>query len=513
MVRGIVKLSKTATIQKPALLLVDHEFHRKTKSFDFLREILNRRFDVDHVYIDPEGSFDEALLRRDVEHVVIAQMDFITPLFLAAGKRVCVVQMYDGSSALPDDHWRLNKQARYINFSAALHIRALRLGAESLLVRYYPDPKRFSPVTDHSTARAFFWQRLPKSDINLSLINQLFGTSLDSLHVHTPADDGTKFDPKTLKDFRHKVTHSNWFETQQQFLGVLESCNIFIAPRYAEGIGHAFLEAMARGMVVLAYNLPTHSEYISNWRDGILFDLNSRDLQLTSDQRRKLGAAARMSVELGYQRWLANQDAINDFVMETSPALTPNLDSIGAGIDGIVASYRRGLSSYESTLRNNEALVNVFGSWRDLNEVIATPSGPQQVSAGSTRLTVFAGAALDDVQFEGWSDPEGSHRWALRRDASISVPIKEPRKLKSLSLDMQALRQTGLAIEINGRKMGEIKLSRSYERQQLDLERPVPLARGSTLRIRFKPTNLVPPPKVEARPLKFSLKAAQFEFI
>src|SRR5207253_7929729 len=120
--------------------------------------------------------------------------------------------------------------------------------------------------------------------------------------------------------------------TQEEFLGVLESCNIFIAPRYAEGIGHAFLEAMARGMVVLAYNLPTHSEYISNWHNGILFDLDSRDIRLTSDQLRKLGTAARTSVELGFRRWEACQDAVNEFVMEARPALTPQLDTIAPAI-------------------------------------------------------------------------------------------------------------------------------------------------------------------------------------
>jgi hypothetical protein len=51
--------------------------------------------------------------------------------------------------------------------------------------------------------------------------------------------------------------------------------NVFFAPRAREGIGMAFLEAMARGQCVVANHAPTHSEYITHNVSGVLFDLQN----------------------------------------------------------------------------------------------------------------------------------------------------------------------------------------------------------------------------------------------
>ena len=52
----------------------------------------------------------------------------------------------------------------------------------------------------------------------------------------------------------------------------------------AEGIGHAFLEAMAEGMVVVANDAPTHSEYISHGLNGLLFSNRAAlDIGLSSE--------------------------------------------------------------------------------------------------------------------------------------------------------------------------------------------------------------------------------------
>ena len=52
---------------------------------------------------------------------------------------------------------------------------------------------------------------------------------------------------------------------------VYDSYNILILPSYAETFGRVIIEAMARGLVVLASNLPAIREYFVDGRNGYLF--------------------------------------------------------------------------------------------------------------------------------------------------------------------------------------------------------------------------------------------------
>jgi glycosyltransferase involved in cell wall biosynthesis len=59
-------------------------------------------------------------------------------------------------------------------------------------------------------------------------------------------------------------------ESRDEYLLATSAANVFLAPRAAEGIGLTFLEAMARGGAVIAYDAPTMNEYIRNGDNGIL---------------------------------------------------------------------------------------------------------------------------------------------------------------------------------------------------------------------------------------------------
>jgi hypothetical protein len=123
------------------VLFVDHSFHQKTKSSSFFLEILERAFDVETLYFDPlEPRLDLSSCKDDIDVVVIWQLDFLAPAFVAIGKRVVVVPMYDGSANMPDLHWIISRQCRFINFSRRLHFEIERCGGNSKLVKYFPAP-------------------------------------------------------------------------------------------------------------------------------------------------------------------------------------------------------------------------------------------------------------------------------------------------------------------------------------------------------------------------------------
>lgn len=501
---------RAGTGKKPSLLFVDHVFHRKTRSFDFLVRIFEQGFDVKTIYVDPAEPVDEARLIDDSEYVVIGQMDFLTPLFIAAGKRVIVVQMYDGSAGLPDTHWQMNRQARYLNFSTTLHGRALSLGCESMLVRYFTDPASVKPVTDLDTLRGFFWQRLPRSGINLPMVRRLLGDQLSHLHVHTPADDGTPFDAADLEGFECPVTHSAWFEKQSDFAAVMDNANVFIAPRHAEGIGHAFLEAMARGMVVIAHDLPTHNEYIHNWHSGILFHQGVQSINLRDqmDKVRAISATARLTIENGHRNWVQSHPAMLDFIRETPRAAMVDHASVKTNISRIMAAYQQGRDAYEDALNTYAQTRNLMASWRDFEAETETDPAraPQQIKD----IHVFMGQGnARPLLGDGWSAVEATHRWAVAQEAALHIPLAHDVELRGLSLVARGLEPGELRLKVAGQTITPtpLALRETFDRFQVDLPRPVTLRASDGIDVSFALDRMPTPHSHDPRTLAFAVKS------
>ena len=84
---------------------------------------------------------------------------------------------------------------------------------------------------------------------------------------------------------------------------------IYIAPRFQEGIGMSFLEAMAMGRCVIAVNEPTMNEYIKPGKTGFLYNLDTvQDLtvgNIRSVQKRTLAFISK-----GYTKWNKKKNSI-----------------------------------------------------------------------------------------------------------------------------------------------------------------------------------------------------------
>lgn len=500
------------TPSRPRLLYVDHIFHIKTRSTIFVADILSTHFDVHTLYIDPDKKVDMSVLEDPAEYVVVFQMDFLTPAFIAAGKRVTVIQMYDGSASLPDTYYRLNRQAQHLNFSSTLHARALSNDVASHLVQYFPDPANVQQVEDFDTLRCFFWQRLPQSHINLSRVAEMLGDQLDKLHVHTPADNGTPFDPADTEAFDCEVTTSDWFEKHSDFTDVVSSCNIFIAPRYGEGIGHAFLEAMARGMIVLAYDLPTHNEYITNWSSGILFVNGIGRVDITGENvdLRQISRNARLAVENGHRNWLESRQSIVDFVLAAKPAQVPPLAQLGAFVSGSIEAYQQGIGNYITFLDRHPELVRALGNWDLMNAELENVTATQTVTqVAPTALFFFGYNGAHMILGQGWSTSETSHIWATSREATLNIPLGAPLPLRTMMIEMRGLGDYALDIEINGVALESVMLAPVLKMFRLDLPLDVFRKNDSNLSVVLRVAADANIPKVEVRPLTFLVKTLE----
>ena len=294
------------------ILFINHKFHLKTKSNIFVQEILKSKFEVKVISIDPSvgelPSFEKTNL--DIfDCVILFQLDYLGSYFLKRNKPTIVIPMYDASGPLKDSHWNVLKKALVISFSLEIHRRVQTLGLESLYIRYYPKLKNenLKITNDEKKLKVFFWERLPDTNINedtiIKLINNL---PIESLHIHEAHDPNRKKSKSQNSLNSFPITRSKWFKDKNDLIQKIIDSDIYIAPRYSEGIGQGFLEAMSFGCCVIANDDCTHNEYIDNWVNGILVNFYAEDIsEINSDilTIKNICKNSFASIKKGRQNW------------------------------------------------------------------------------------------------------------------------------------------------------------------------------------------------------------------
>ena len=306
------------------IAFLDHPFHRKTKSSNFFVEMLSKEFEVHVFYLegDPREMMRE-IADSNYETIICWQTEFCAPYFLMRGKRVVCIAMYDGVANAPDWYWLPMRQARFVNFCKALHRKHAALGIETLYVKYYGSSKDLNQATFESL-KGFFWQRRPQEGLDSRFARKVLGRVVEDLHIHNAPD--TEEPSEWVPDDDVSVTY--FTKDGADYRRALASSNVYLCPRRTEGIGHPLIEAMARGMCVIAHDLPTANEYIIDGVNGILIDYDNPSSfealsprRLSRERAEALGKKARESYLRGRDEWLKTEQVIPYFVRTT-----PNAD-------------------------------------------------------------------------------------------------------------------------------------------------------------------------------------------
>ena len=179
------------------------------------------------------------------------------------------------------------------------------------------------PVTFAEPLSAFFWERRPNHEPTLQRVVRLCGElGVTSLHLHAAPDLGQQVGqrlsrPETFVMDDVEVTTSRWFEDRSALDKVVERAHFFFAPRALEGIGMSFLEAMARGQIVVAPDHPTMNEYIRHRTTGILYDFDdlASDRKMTPKMMDEMSRAALRKTAFGYEEWTRDQDRLKSFLV------------------------------------------------------------------------------------------------------------------------------------------------------------------------------------------------------
>jgi hypothetical protein len=231
--------------------------------------------------------------------------------------QVILVPMYDYCPHIRE-YWNKYRNFKMVCFSKTLFDELDCWGLRTFRAQYYPQPLPIANTTQDSSLRGFFWPRT--KDLGWSTLRKLMaGSNFESFHFHWTRNlnpDMTDL-PSKAETERFSIKTSTWFESFVDYSDAVRKCNIFFASRRMEGLGMAFLEAMAWGLCVVAPDFPVMNEYIQNGRNGLLYDPDDPN-GLEFSNHRALGRAAYESCVAGRQKWESSFDDMKSFILERS---------------------------------------------------------------------------------------------------------------------------------------------------------------------------------------------------
>lgn len=255
------------------------------------------------------------------------------------------IPMWDNVWDYPQSWWdALPKHVRIVCFSKELYSRVKAAGLDAIHLTYYKDPLQL-PAVSWNKVTIFYWNRtgLLSPEFLLKLCKILKADKLifrpdidpgisDEYYFELPSKIGA-----TNIEVIHETDRTNAYKKMSE-------ANIYLSPRKLEGVGMTFIEALSRGMGVIAYDGPTMNEYIEHGTNGYLCSpktpsskrivrgfnklkrimftrgldypvTSAQDLhKLTNTDWKVLGNKAKVDHENGYKKWVTDLEKYGAFI-------------------------------------------------------------------------------------------------------------------------------------------------------------------------------------------------------
>ena len=128
---------------KKKLAFVDHNYHKKTRCADFLREIFSEHFIIDDYWWSLSEETKLIKYLKNYENIFFFQTLISSyDLLKLRGKNLMWAPMYDN---LPFD-WKYWKKIKYTNikllcFSKKVKLHTDKLGCQNIGLKYFIRPK------------------------------------------------------------------------------------------------------------------------------------------------------------------------------------------------------------------------------------------------------------------------------------------------------------------------------------------------------------------------------------
>lgn len=298
---------------KKRIAFIDHNFHQKTRSGDFLRKILKSEFYIDDYWWSFKNKYK---LYNDIEHYdyffFFQSLLPLEDLLKIKTKQIIWAPMYDNLDK-SKSFWKKIKflNIKILSFSDPVKKLCERYGCNYLSLKF-ADKHNFIKSTNKKKVNIFFWYRNNISIydwinyFNIKDINQIL-----YLDRPDPGRKSEKINIQDLKKYKIKLIKKNFF-SKIKYIKLIRNCDVFVCSRKQEGIGMSFIEALAMGKYLIFHNDYTMKEYVKNKKIGF---------SITKNQAKKIDVGLilksyryRYFYALSlYNSWLKNKDKLIKF--------------------------------------------------------------------------------------------------------------------------------------------------------------------------------------------------------
>ena len=253
------------------LAFVDNSFHKKTKSTNFLRNILRKKYKIKNFWQYDYNINDLATF----EYIFFCQ-SFISFRDLLRLKKSKIIwcPMYDSLSNFDPKIWKICSilNIKILSFSEEVNKLCKKNKVKYLYCKFFFKPKK-KIINKSKKLKIFFWYR---GQIQLKEWIKYFNLSeISKIYYYDLVDPFYKkeiFNKSELKKYKLQFIKGGFAKNNSIYLKKVKESDVFVAPRKKEGIGMSFLEALSFSNYVIAYNQSTMNEYLSNSKLGFLFD-------------------------------------------------------------------------------------------------------------------------------------------------------------------------------------------------------------------------------------------------
>lgn len=307
------------------ILFVDHEYHKKTKSSDFLRKILKKNFIINDCWVDKGLKFNRDIFRYDniFFHQIFPPLKILKKL---KNKNIIWSPMYDSPLHPTGYSWLLWQIVKFYNvkilsFSDAITKQISNKNIKYFNIRYFEKSKQIK-IKNDKKIKIFFWDRNEIKlenwiqKFNLNSISKIFYLKIESI----------KFVGEIDQKIKKKIIYINkkFSKNNKNFRSLLKKADVFVCPRKKEGIGMAMIEALSYGKYIIANNDNTMCEYIKNKKIGLFIDDNIHQNRALDYVKKNYRYRLQHNTR-GYNRYLKEEKNINSFVLKNQNNFNKNL--------------------------------------------------------------------------------------------------------------------------------------------------------------------------------------------
>lgn len=300
---------------KEKIAFIDHNFHKKSRSADFLRDIFKREYEISNYWWSLKYQKEIYYNIKDYDNFFFFQSLLpLNDMLKIKDKNVMWAPMYDNLT-LEKNFWQLVKylNIKVLCFSKKVRQIAKKNNCNYLYLKYFIKPE--ISKKKNKLLNIFFWYR---GGIHLKDWINFFNPKLIKIKLFDCPDPGKKnlFLESKIKKKYNIQTFKKSFLKKKEYIKFVKDCDVFISPRKQEGIGMSFIEAMSKGKYVVAFNDSTMNEYINNKKIGIIFP--NKNQKINTNFISKNFKYRAINARKIYLDWFKNKNKILIFFKDVS---------------------------------------------------------------------------------------------------------------------------------------------------------------------------------------------------